>query len=241
MRIISVLVAAALVAATPVAAAPSLAAGLSASPASTNPAIANAPQAQASDSLVTNGDFEEPPQLPGSDTYLSSLPGWTMAQGTTVEIDNYSQRARSGVQYLELDSNTARSIYQDLPTQPGMHYLLSFAYSPRPQRSAANNVLQVQWAGKQVGPLISADGTALTVPSWTVYQYVVLAANPTTRLQFNSPGGSPYPGFTLDSVSLIPLGGGNNSWTTAQEIVLAPDSTAPQALSGSAMSGSKLS
>ncbi|HEX9029675.1 MAG TPA: DUF642 domain-containing protein, partial [Anaerolineales bacterium] len=235
MRVISVLVIAALLAATPLAAFPAQAVGQAANPSQSGATLPNSTQVNGSDNLVVNGDFEQPVQLPGSEVYLDALPGWSFLMGTKVEIDNIPQQAHSGAQFLELDLNTARSIYQDLPTQPGMHYLLRFAYSPRPQRSAENNVLQVQWNGNQVGKLISADGSALTVPVWTVYQYILQATNATTRLQFTSPGTAPAPGFALDSVSLIPLGGNNNSWTRAQEIVLSPDLVTPQVNSGSAI------
>ncbi len=166
--------------------------------------------------LVTNGDFEFPDVATDDYDLLveSAVPGWGLLRGTDaptgwgngqyIEIQDSwnSWHAYSGTQLAELDAGGAgSSIYQDLATTPGVSYSLSFAFSPRPQQSLADNVLGVMWDGSVVDTL-SASGVGLLDTSWTYYSYTLTATTSNTRLIFGDAGQHDSAGTFLDSVSV---------------------------------------
>jgi len=180
--------------------------------------------AQSSGNLLVNPSFEEPAVPPGTFKYFKSIPGWSLASGKAIEIQNGMSTAAHGAQLLELDSNGLSSVYQDVATQPGERYILRFAFSPRPGFSAAENTFTVLWDGAQLGAPISAGGTGLSDTAWTYYEFTVTATKSKTRLTFAGQGRSNTYGSYIDDVSLVPetRRADNDSWVTARGLELAP-------------------
>lgn len=165
--------------------------------------------------LVTNGDFESPvvtdPALYYS--YPASTPGigWTTKRvlddtDSALELIRgvNGWLARDGAQFAELDGLEADYIYQDIATEPGASYQLSFSFSPSPGTASSENVLDVVWNGSSVDTLNGGAGGSNT--AWTDHVYTVTATGATTRLQFADMG-SPdvYSGTLLDRVSLVKI------------------------------------
>lgn len=159
--------------------------------------------------LVLNGSFEQPSIGAATFSLFSSIPGWTPTAGQ-LELQSNGlygpgSVAFNGVQWHEMDrASGATGIFQDLTTEVGQTYLLSFAYAPRPFTAAADNVFEVLWGGSTVvtlGPLTPPGGDVI---DWQVASFVVTASATTTRLQFNDIGDVVSVGALLDNVSVVP-------------------------------------
>ncbi len=178
------------------------------------------PEPAVAANLVINGSFESPELPENSWSVLPSLVGWDRAQGPGIEVHhNITGAPADGSQYVELDGNPAKSnldpsslvnspyqstrLYQDLVTIPGQTYQLQFAFSPRPDTSASENVLGIWWAGSQLD-ILTADGSGLSDTVWTDLSYAVLATSRRTRLEFADLGPPDTFGTYLDAVSLEP-------------------------------------
>ena len=150
--------------------------------------------------IVVNNSFESPVVPNGGWTLLSSVPGWDLASGPGIEIQNHAAGTPfDGNQFLELDSTGESAVYQDLPTIAGAEYYLSFAFSARP--GVTVNRMGVLWDGLSVAT-INADGSALADTSWHVYTFTVTASSSSTRLQFSGLGPSDSLGEYVDAVSV---------------------------------------
>ena len=150
--------------------------------------------------IAVNGSFELPAIPNGSYSLFSTIPGWSLASGPYIEVQNHvAGTPFDGNQFVELDSTAESAIFQDLSTIAGVQYYLSFAFSP-PQGVAVNS-MGVSWDGSPV-TTINADGTRLSDTSWTVYSFTVTASSTTTRLQFSGLGPSDGVGEYIDAVSV---------------------------------------
>lgn len=135
-------------------------------------------------SIVTNGGFEAPQLSSGSFQLPSSIPGWTIETGPSFEVqNNIAGSPFEGNQFIELDSSGVTKFYQNLITEVGQQYLLTFAFSPRP--GVPDNRLNVEWGGSLVASL-SANGLGLSNTSWTTYSTLLTATNNVTRLSFGN-------------------------------------------------------
>jgi hypothetical protein len=150
--------------------------------------------------IVVNGSFELPALSNPSWSLFDSIPGWSLASGPYIEVQNHvAGNPYDGNQFVELDSTAESAIFQDLPTLTGVQYYLSFAFSPRP--GVPVNSMGVSWNGSSV-TTVSATGTGLLDTSWTVYNFTVTASSTTTRLQFSGLGPSDSLGEYVDAVSV---------------------------------------
>src|ERR1035438_8580167 len=148
--------------------------------------------------IVVNGSFEDPALPNGSWSLFTSIPGWGLASGPYIEVQNHvAGDPYDGNQFVELDSTAESAIFQDLPTIAGAEYYLSFAFSARP--GVPVNIMGVSWNGLPVTTL-SADGSALADTNWNVYSFTVAATSSSTRLQFSGLGPSDSLGEYLDAV-----------------------------------------
>lgn len=159
--------------------------------------------------LVTNGGFEMPAIPAGTYAiYHTPIPGqWTEdgPKACGIEIQNHVAGSPfEGKQFTELDSNCATEIHQDLATVKGRRYVLSFEFSARPGRGAADNILQTWWNGRLIDTE-QADGTGLRDTAWRRFSLTVRATGPTTRIAFADAGVSDSYGTYLDAVSVVPL------------------------------------
>jgi hypothetical protein len=152
--------------------------------------------------LVTNGSFESPVIPSGSYAIFGSIPGWTTSSGPGIEIQNHIAGSPYHLdQFVELDSDSNSSMYQDLVTVAGQTYTLSFAYSPRPGVSDESNGIDLLWDGSLVTNIaLNGIGNGDTV--WTVYSFNLVATSSLTRLEFAATGTSESLGGYLDAVSV---------------------------------------
>lgn len=113
-----------------------------------------------------------------------------------------------GSQYAELDSDwgvnngeeASTKISQTLLTEEGMDYVLGYAFSPRPNTQAADNVLEVLINGNVVathGPVAGVGNT-----SWTYYTYNFTADGSVTEVSFRDAGNPNSVGTFIDAVSV---------------------------------------
>ena len=122
---------------------------------------------------LVNGSFDDQVQNPGSWGVYQSLPGWTTASGSGIEVRNaVAGSAYDGGNYVELDSYSNSSMSQAVTTTAGALYTLSFAYSAREGVAYDSNTVQALWNGSSVAT-VSADGTGQSGNVWNIYSYTV--------------------------------------------------------------------
>jgi hypothetical protein len=162
-------------------------------------ALALAPLA-AQANLIINGGFEDPARSFGSwGVYYPGILGWQTTFGRGIEIqNNVAGTPYEGSQHVELDSHNNSGMAQTVATTPGGHYLLSFAYSPRPGQSAATNYIQL-WIDDVLQDSFTASGGAAT--SWSIRNYS-LTGDGATKIEFRAAGISDSYGGYLDDVRL---------------------------------------
>ena len=123
--------------------------------------------------------------------------GWNSADGSQhAELDGDWQGPIGG---SGEDASTA--IYQDVATISGEFYDLSFAFSPRPNTSESENILEVLWEGSVV-ETIGPDAGSSDV-NWSVYTKQLKATQDGSRLEFRDAGNGNSIGTLLDDVSLV--------------------------------------
>ena len=84
--------------------------------------------------LLTNGGFEHPRIPAGSSHPFASIPGWHLAFGPDIELQNHVAGApAAGRQLVELDSDASSGIFQRVRTEPDRLYRLQL--SPRRGRA----------------------------------------------------------------------------------------------------------
>ena len=150
--------------------------------------------------LVVNGGFEAPALGYGSWSVFGALPGWS-SEGCGIEVQNHvAGSPLEGAQHVELDSNCASAMSQDIATQAGRSYLLSFGYSPRP--GVYDNRIHVYWDGRLVLEL-SANGAGLGNTNWQHVTLQLEASGPSTRLRFVEAGANDSLGGYIDGVSVV--------------------------------------
>jgi UDP-3-O-[3-hydroxymyristoyl] glucosamine N-acyltransferase len=154
--------------------------------------------------IVTNGSFEDPNIPFGSFGIFAAIPGWSLAFGCGIEIQDHSAGSpHTGGQLVELDSSCSSGIYQDLITTPGELYDLSFAYSPRP--GVFDNRIRVMWDDTVIEEL-QGNGVGLSDTAWEIHDITCLSADSadgTRSLEFDDTSGFPISfGAYIDSVSV---------------------------------------
>lgn len=152
--------------------------------------------------LLVNGSFERPRVPVGTSHPFASIPGWHLAFGPDIELQNQVAGAAAiGDQLAELDSDASSGIFQRVRTEPGRLYRLQFFASPRPGTSSAENVLVVRWH-RHVLARIVLDGRGLSHTEWHAYAFKVRATGRRTRLEFDDAGVSDSVGTYLDGVKV---------------------------------------
>jgi hypothetical protein len=156
--------------------------------------------------IVTNGSFEDTQLGYGGYGTFNSIDGWNLSAGSSgsgIEVQNHAAGSPfDGNNLVELDSTAVTGIYQDLSTQIGKTYQLTFAFSPRPNTAQDHNLLNVDWGNQSVASL-SANGAGLADTAWKTFTYDLVATSTTTRLSFNDFGAvSDSLGTYIDKVSV---------------------------------------
>ena len=168
--------------------------------------LAGAPPASAAPprlpNLLTNGGFEHPRVPAGTSHPFASIPGWHLAFGPDIELQNHVAGApAAGSQLAELDSDRSSGIFQRVRTEPGRLYRLQLLASARPGTSAAENVLVVRWHRRVVARIV-LDGSGLTHTDWHAYAFKLRATGRRTRLELDDAGISDSVGTYVDAVKV---------------------------------------
>lgn len=187
---------------------------------SSNPALAG--------NLVRNGGFDEFDLREGKrgavtnwnyfdGEYLDSQKeelGWQVTDGGTLEIrrDGVAGRAHDGSShFMELDAHRYGGnvsadedlgIFQDIVTQVGQKYRLSFSYAARPNIDGDRNQFEVKFGEVFEQQLDGGNGRTQDGKAWKTFSTEIVADSDLTRLQFNYLGRRDTLGGHLDSVSL---------------------------------------
>ena len=160
------------------------------------------PACRVGDNLLQNGSFETP-VVTGDWGIFSTVANWTISLSDGLELwRNFMGGASHGAQNAELDGNTATRISQSVVTIPGATYALRYDFSPRPNTTLANNVVEVSVDGV---PLMAAsgDGMALTATQWTTQGGTFVASATSTTIGFEDKGiGSVSYGSLIDNAVL---------------------------------------
>lgn len=167
--------------------------------------------------LIQNGSFEEP-EITTASGYqiLERIPGWIGGRGRGIELqaDGIGRWTASGIadgeQFAELDTDENSLMYQDVSTQAGSTYLLSFAFAPRQldNRPPDSNDVVVLWEGREVallgGPSVRS---AFRQEQWSTHSYALTADSETgfSRLLFQALGPADGKGGLIDRVSIVPM------------------------------------
>ncbi len=158
------------------------------------------------ENLITNGSFENHPDLPNKGRFewgaFDEIEGWTATKGTQFEVQKKVGTAADGTAVLELDGDANSGIVQILNgLEPEQKYEISFEYSARPGTKADSNIVEVYWAGKLLDT-ISRDGKGKDF-DWQTKTYTVSApASGEAALSFVAIGASDGLGGIIDSVSV---------------------------------------
>lgn len=165
--------------------------------------------------LLANGGFETPDVGAGgydiiadSNPLLAWLVAWTSLEDggrLGLEIQDHvagNPAVGSGDQFAELDGDHPVTISQEVATVPGQQYELSFKYSPRAGRTAADNEITVKADGSVLGAVLSADGNTDGTTNWNDYFRTFTAADASTLIEFTDTGTDTSYGGYLDDVSL---------------------------------------
>jgi len=165
--------------------------------------------APASADLIVNGGFEDPQLRSGSWALFCTIPGWNFVGGEGCEVsgqieiqNNVAGTPYEGNQFAELDSTRPTTLYQNVATEAGENYVLSFAFAARPGTNIlSDNVMSVTWGGSEIFNLPAPNFT----PDWTVFTLYVTASSNSTRLTFGDDSSNSWNsyGVYLDDVRLV--------------------------------------
>jgi hypothetical protein len=160
--------------------------------------------------LVVNGSFEEPGLAAGTWNYfgVDQVQGWTPTEGSTIEIrNNKVGTAYDGNHFVEVDShgyNKSKAssgeieigLFQNIMTEVGKKYRLSFAYGPR-NGVNGDNLLAVSF-GDLSQELDAGNGG----DGWKLFEDTITATSDVTQLKFVTRGKFDTLGANIDNVSV---------------------------------------
>ncbi len=157
--------------------------------------------------LLINGSFENPEHEAGTYNFHTSIEGWTAVDGGEIEIwnDLLGFKATDGEQHLELDVGDAvDGLYQDVQTQIGQSYELSFDARLRNDKTTENQTIQILWNDEIIATFRPEE-------DWSQYTFNVIGTGGEDRLTVqelaSETGGSAGTrGSLLDNFSLIATG-----------------------------------
>jgi VCBS repeat-containing protein len=150
--------------------------------------------------LLVNGSFEANQLNNGQWKLFSGIDGWST--NTQIEVqNNVTNKASDGKQVVELDSDyQVDGLYQDVKTQAGHVYALSFDTATRSDTKHTDSI-EVYWNGVKIG---TVDPSSTT---WQTSTFNVIGTGGNDRLEFREPaGGNDSYGGLLDNVSLKGMG-----------------------------------
>lgn len=168
-------------------------------------AAAAAP-ANAAPSLIVNGSFEADAfQAMGTWGVYGALTGWTGDPGAGGGIELRRQNAgtaQDGQHFVELDTWRNSWMAQQVSTDAGQHYTLSYYYSPRAGVSVPSNPIEVYWNGVQLA-INGGNGIGQGNHQWQMFSFDVVGTGGLDTLRFAAAGTSDGYGGSLDNIALV--------------------------------------
>ncbi|NER80109.1 MAG: PEP-CTERM sorting domain-containing protein [Leptolyngbya sp. SIO1D8] len=163
--------------------------------------------AASASNLVINGGFEDTNLRSGTWRHygVGQINGWTPTEGSRIEIrNNKVGTAYEGNNFTEVDSHAYDKnaeevgLFQDIVTEIGQKYRLSFAYSPREQNKVnGDNLLSVSF-----GDLYQELDAGNNGDGWQLFNQTIKATSDVTQLKFLSLGKRDTLGANIDDVHL---------------------------------------
>ncbi|MEM7186277.1 MAG: DUF642 domain-containing protein [Bacteroidota bacterium] len=173
--------------------------------------------------LIENGSFENPVLAFESQMIYSELADnsqwgtWTsdnqsfMLLSGPIDLRNtftgnrFSQMAFNGNQYIQLSGFQSSNIEQQIDTNPGNEYLISFSYAPSTSKNPVFEDFNVRWNGEIVYSVKDQESPG---GDWITRFVRVTANSKQSSLQFDCQGldinGAFFSGPFLDQVMVIP-------------------------------------
>lgn len=162
--------------------------------------------------ILTNGDFETNTLTGKHWGVFNVIDGWYTSLGAGIEVQrNTVVNAYSGNAYIELDSHNNSGVTQNVHTEAGQSYLLSFYYMPRTNNGGNDNGVGIFWdsLGGTTGAFSPSstvfsisDATRNSMPGWTHYTLELEATSDMMALSFVGQGKNNSLGAFIDDVSL---------------------------------------
>jgi choice-of-anchor C domain-containing protein len=154
--------------------------------------------------IAKDGSFEKPNVGGGVNLGAGQTFGpWTVGSGDIDVVGTNWWMPKNGVQSVDLNGWNTGSIYQDLSTNSGTQYTLSFALAGDPVCGPQIKEMQVYWGTVLVADLtFDITGHSGTNMGWKIHKYQVQATDSTTRLSFVSLTQNSACGPALDAVSV---------------------------------------
>ncbi|MDJ0573975.1 MAG: DUF642 domain-containing protein [Xenococcaceae cyanobacterium MO_234.B1] len=162
------------------------------------------------ENLVVNGSFEDYTVTYNHCYAVTTLNDWTTQNNSGIDIktNNYYRSAADGDTWIELEGYGNSSISQQIDTEAGKQYQISFDYKGHSKASAYNNTVEVYWNGKLIDA-ISEQGSKYSSwhskgsNEWKTYTYTVEAGSADlTGLTFKATGSSYCYGGQLDDIEV---------------------------------------
>ncbi|MDE0934340.1 MAG: FKBP-type peptidyl-prolyl cis-trans isomerase [Mariniblastus sp.] len=154
---------------------------------------------------VSNGSFETTDDS-GSVFYKpDQVDSWGAVAATNPDrwLKIFEGNADEGNKYLNLDTTeTHRDIaYQDLTTEVGASYYVTFSMKTDGDQSVSSDELRVRWNGEWATTVFGTD-------TWETYAVMLTADSDTTRLTFLEPGESTGDGSgpLIDDIQVFVVG-----------------------------------
>jgi PEP-CTERM motif len=159
-------------------------------------ALSMATPTYAASNFFTNWDSTDFGAGPGF-TILPSYEGWTRVAGGGIEVqfNNVAGLPFSGENLVELDSNSNSTMERLIDAG---NYTLSFYFSPRPNRAANTNGIDVLVNGSSVFAITGVGGPQTV---WTQH-FVNFSVGAPSTLRFSATGISDSLGGYLEDIRL---------------------------------------
>ena len=115
-----------------------------------------------------------------------------------------------GAQSIDLTGVSAGGLYQDIATEPGKSYRLTFWLAGNPEFAGSSGgpavkTMKLGWAGSDVATLqFDTTGKTNSNLGWTQYSFDLDAAGATSRLSFQSTT-SGIAGAMIDDLNLVEI------------------------------------
>ena len=162
------------------------------------------------ENLVVNGSFEDYTVTINHCYSYATLNDWTTYNNSGIDIrsNNYYHSATDGNTWIELEGYGKSSISQQIDTEAGKQYQISFDYRGHSEASAYNNTIEVYWNGELLDTISQKGSNYGSCYSsgkneWKTYTYTVEAGSADlTGLTFKATGSSCYYGGQLDAIQV---------------------------------------